>query len=131
MRTSKDADRELRHRLSPLYYPPLALNSLAHMVAVVVHAQHPAVDCEKRPVEAQRHRAVEVLPLLLGHLKDDFGGVVDTSTLDTEPVHPKGVDRPKAAWFRGVRRRSTLTYWSMLLIRRSISSLDHMPCFHL
>lgn len=29
------------------------------------------------------------------------------------------------------RRRRTFTYRSMLLIRMSISSLDHMPCFHL
>lgn len=64
--------------------PPPPGDSLPHVVPVVVHPENPAVHGEQRAVEAERHGAVEVLPLLLGHLEDDLGRVVDAPPLKRE-----------------------------------------------
>ena len=51
------------------------------MVAVVVHSQDSPVDGEQRPVQPQGHGAVEILPLLFGHLKNYLSWVLDASVL--------------------------------------------------
>ncbi|TNN51396.1 hypothetical protein EYF80_038369 [Liparis tanakae] len=56
-------------------------HSLPDVVAVVVHPEDAPVDGEQRPVQAERHGAVEVLPLLFGHLEDDLRRVGDASAL--------------------------------------------------
>lgn len=57
------------------------VHSLSHVVSVVVHSQDSSVNGKQRPVEAQSHRAVEILPLLFGHLKNDFCWVLNASAL--------------------------------------------------
>lgn len=103
-------------------------HSLADVIAVVVHAQDSSVDGEERPVEAQRHRAVKIFALLLGHLKDDLGRILDAPTL--AGAHAK-VNYVGSLPEETLKESHTLTYSSMLLMRMSISSLDHIPCFHL
>lgn len=58
-----------------------ALNSLADVVPVVVHAEDSPVDGEQRPVQTQSHRSVEVLPVLFGHLENDLRRVLYASAL--------------------------------------------------
>lgn len=110
-----------------------AVDSPADVVPVVVHPQNSSVDGEERPVEAQSHGAVEILPLLFGHLKNDLCGVFDASAL--KHTHTRlGIRRVRNMWRRrseAGREGRAFTYRLMLLIRMSISSFDHMPCFHL
>lgn len=63
------------------------------MVAVVVHPEDSSVDGKQRPVQSQRHGAVEVLPLLFGHLKDDLCRVLDAAALRSWPQEQFNVIR--------------------------------------
>jgi hypothetical protein len=55
----------------------LLLAVLSDVVLLVVHTDDTAVHGEQRPVEPPRHRAIEVLALIFGHLKDHLCRVID------------------------------------------------------
>ena len=59
----------------------LSCRILAQMVLLIVHPDYSSVNGEERPIEALRYHAIEILPHIFGHLKDDRVRVRDSFRL--------------------------------------------------
>lgn len=53
------------------------------MVSVIVHAKDASINGKERPVQAPGDGPVEIFPFVFGHLKNDLGGIFDSTGLES------------------------------------------------